>query len=345
MRYYAGLDVALKETFMCIVDETGKRVFESKAATNPQALYKELTKSGISLEKVGLEAGSLSKFLTKGLQDLGLNAICIDARKMAAILSVTINKTDKNDARGIADAMRCNHYKKVNLRNCEDNSISIFLNSRSLLVENRVRLKNTIRGFLKTYGLCFGEISHDKFSKAVYEILSNLSTETIYGIESLLTNYDLINEQIKKLDKQLNELCKQNEEVQRFMEIPGVGMVVAMTYRADMGDPTRFEKSESVGAYYGMTPRQYSSGEKIKMGRVSKCGSKNMRTLLIEAATVMLTRSKIWSSLKAWGLKLMKKQGLKKAAMAVGRKLSVIMHRMLISGENFRFNNNEQTAS
>lgn len=344
MRYYAGLDVALKETFICIVDETGKRVFESKAITNPQALYDELSKSGVSLEKIGLEAGSLSKFLTKGLQDLGLNAICIDARKMAAILSVTINKTDKNDARGIADAMRCNHYKKVNLRNYEDNSISIFLNSRSLLVENRVRLKNTIRGFLKTYGLCLGEVSHDKFLKAVYEVLLDLPTETIYGIESLLKSYDVINEQIKKLDKQLNALCKQDEEVQRLMEIPGVGMVVAMSYKADMGDPTRFEKSASVGAYYGMTPRQYSSGETIKMGRVSKCGSKNMRTLLIEAATVMLTRSKIWSSLKAWGLKLMKKQGLKKAAMAVGRKLSVIMHRMLISGENFRFNNNERTA-
>lgn len=154
-----------------------------------------------------------------------------------------------------------------------------------------------------------------------------------------------MNEQIKKMDKHLNELCKEDEDVQRLMGIPGVGMVVAMSYKSDMGDPTRFEKSESVGAYYGMTPRQYSSGETIKMGRASKCGSRNMRTLLTEAATVMLTRSKIWSSLKAWGLKLMKKHGLKKAAMAVGRKLAVIMHRMLITGESFRFSNNERAAA
>jgi transposase len=340
MKYYAGLDVAMKETFMCVVDEAGKRVFESKASTSPQAIYDELAKSGVRLEKVGLEAGSLSKFLTKGLQDLDLNAICIDARKMAAILAVTINKTDKNDARGIADAMRGNHYKEVNLRNCKDNAIGIFLSSRNTLVENRGRLKNTVRGFLKVYGLRLGEVSHNQFSKTVYEALSNLPTEAVCGIEGLLKSYELINEQIKKMDKTLNELCKKDEEVKRLMTIPGVGMVVAMTYKTDIGDPTRFEKSESVGAYYGMTPRQYSSGETIKMGRASKCGSKDVRTLLTEAATSMLTRSKIWSSLKVWGLKIMKKHGLKKAAMAVGRKLAVIMHRMLITGESFRFSNN-----
>lgn len=345
MKYYAGLDVAMKDTFMCVVDEEGKRVFESKAPTDPQAICDELAESGVRLEKVGLESGSLSKFLTKGLQDLSLNAICIDARKMAAILAVTINKTDKNDARGIADAMRCHHYKEVNLRNCADNAIGIFLNSRTTLVESRGRLKNTVRGFLKTYGLRLGEVSHDKFSKTVYEIFSGLPEEAICGIEGLLKSYDLMNEQIKKMDKNLNELCKKDEEVQRLMTIPGVGMVVAMTYKTDIGDPTRFEKSESVGAYYGMTPRQYSSGETIKMGHASKCGSKDVRTLLTEAATVMLTRSKTWSSLKVWGLKIMKKHGLKKAAMAVGRKLAVIMHRMLITGENFRFSNNAQAIA
>ena len=235
--------------------------------------------------------------------------------------------------------MRCNHYKQVNLRNCEDNATGIFLNSRSTLVENRGRLKNVVRGFLKTYGIRLGEVSHDKFSKRVYEVLSDLPSETLCGIEGLLKSYDSMNEEIKKMDKKLNELCKKDEEAQRLMTIPGVGMVVAMTYKADIGDPTRFEKSESVGAYYGMTPRQYSSGETIKMGRASKCGSKDVRMLLTEAAVVMLTRSKTWSSLKVWGLKLMKKNGLKKAAMAVGRKLAVIMHRMLITGESFKFSN------
>ena len=139
------------------------------------------------------------------------------------------------------------------------------------------------------------------------------------------------------MDNELKEICKQDKEVQLLMTAPGVGMIVALTYKTDLGDPSRFKKSESVGAYYGMTPRQYSSGETIKQGRISCCGSKAVRYLLAEAGVVILTRSKTWSPLKAWGLKLMKKYGLKKASMAVGRKLSVIMHRMLITGETFKF--------
>jgi len=345
MKYYAGLDVAMKETFLCVVNEEGKRMFESKAPTDAQAIYEELAKSEFKLEKIGLETGSLSKFLTKGLQDLGLNAICIDARKMAAILAVTVNKTDKNDARGIADAMRCNHYKEVNLRNCEDSAIGIFLSSRSTLVESRGRFKNTVRGLLKTYGIRLGEVSHDNFSKTVRDVLVDVPLETKCGIEGMIMSYEVMNEEIKKMDKRLNEMCKKDKEVQRLMTIPGVGMVVAMTYRADMGDPTRFEKSESVGAYYGMTPRQYSSGETVKLGRISKCGSKEVRTLLTEAAIVMLTRSKTWSPLKIWGLKIMKKHGFKKAALAVGRKLAVIMHRMLVTGESFKFSNKTMKAA
>lgn len=280
MKYYAGLDVAMKETFICVLSEEGERIFESKTHTNPLTIYEELAKSGVELEKVGLETGSLSNYLTKELQHLGIKAICIDARKMAAILAVTVNKTDKNDARGIADAMRCNHYKLVNLRDNNNGSLGIFLSSRSTLVESRVVFKNTVRGILKAYGIRLGEVSNEKFSKAVSESLSNVLPEAKHGIESLLKGYEAMHEEIKKMDKTLNELCKRDEEVKRLMTIPGVGMVVAMTYKADMGDPTRFKKSESVGAYYGMTPRQYSSGETVRLGGISRCGSKEVRTLL-----------------------------------------------------------------
>ena len=141
------------------------------------------------------------------------------------------------------------------------------------------------------------------------------------------------------MEKSLKEICKRDEKVKLLMTAPGVGMIVALSYKADIGDPARFKKSESVGAYYGMAPRQYSSGETVRQGSISRCGSKEMRTLLTESAVTLLTRSKEWSSLKAWGLKLMKKCGLKKAAMAVGRKLSVILHRMLVTGEPFRYGN------
>jgi len=340
MKYYAGLDVAMKETFICVLDEEGKRVYESRSTTDPQPIYEELLKSGVVLEKVGLETGSLSNYLTKGLQALGLEVICIDARKMAAILSVTVNKTDKNDARGIADAMRCNHYKPVNIRDADNSSLMILLKSRTTLVQHRMTFKNTVRGFLKTYGFRLGEVSHEKFSKKVREI-EDVPISAKLGIESLLKSYEAIHEEIKRIEKKLSKIAKLDEEVKLLMTTPGVGMIVALSYKADMGDPTRFEDSSCVGAYYGMTPRQYSSGETVRQGRISRCGSKEVRYLLTEAAIVLLTRSKVWCPLKAWGLKIQKKHGFKKAAVAVGRKLSIIMHRMLMTGESFKFSRDE----
>ena len=337
MRYYAGLDVSMKETFICILDEEGKKVYESRAYTDPNHIHDELMKSGHTLEKVGLESGSLSSYLTKRLQALGDKAICIDARKMAAILSVTVNKTDKNDARGIADAMRCNHYKEVNIRNSHDDAIGILLKSRATLVNNRRLLKNTIRGHLKNYGIRLGTASHKKFSVTVRSYYPKLLQEAVQGIEGLLQSYETVGKEIEKMEKSLKEKCTQDEKAQLLMTVPGVGMIVALTFKADIGDPGRFKKSESVGAYYGMTPRQYSSGEIVRQGGISRCGAKEVRTLLTEAAITLLTRCKSWSSLKVWGIKLMRKHGLKKASMAVGRKLGVILHRILVTGEPFKY--------
>jgi transposase len=341
MKYYAGLDVAMKETFICILREDGEKIYESSCPTDPQHIYEELLKGGVEIEKVGLETGSLSHYLHRGLQELGCKVICIDARKMSAILSVTINKTDKNDARGIADAMRCNHYKEVHLRDLQDHSTTILLKSRAMLIRNRTALKNTVRGYLKAYGIRLGDVSHKKFPALVREHYPNILPEASKGIEGLLKSFEAINKEILALDDDLKEICKQDQDVQLLMTAPGVGMIVALTYKTDLGDPTRFKKSDSVGAYYGMTPRQYSSGENIKQGRISRCGAREVRTLLAEAAVVLLTRNQSWSPLKVWGLKLMKKYGLKKASMAVGRKLAVIMHRMLFTGESFKFSKAE----
>jgi len=212
MKYYAGLDVAMKETFICILSEEGERIFESKAPTDPQPIYDELVKSGVELEKVGLESGSLSNYLTKGLQDLGVKAMCIDARKMAAILSVTINKTDKTAARGIADAMRCNHYKLVNLRDNDNGSTGVLLKSRATLVDSRRTLKNTIRGFLKAYGIRLGAVSNQQFPKTVRDASVEVLSHAKLGMESLLKSYEAMHSEIKKIEKSLNEICKYDED-------------------------------------------------------------------------------------------------------------------------------------
>ena len=302
-------------------------------------------KSGYEIEKIGLESGSLSSYLTKGLQALGCKAVCIDARKMAAILSVTVNKTDKNDARGIADAMRCNHYKEVNVRNSFDDSVSILLKSRTTLVNSRRTLKNTIRGHLKNYGIRLGTVSHKKFPESVRSYYAKILKGAEQGIEGLLISYETLSNEIETMEKSLKKICSQDEKAKLLMTVPGVGMIVALTFKADIGDPSRFKKSESVGAYYGMAPRQYSSGETVRQGGISRCGAREVRALLAEAAITLLTRSKTWSSLKVWGLKLMKKNGLKKTAMAVGRKLAVILHRMLVTGEPFKYGKVEAQAA
>lgn len=337
MLYYAGLDVSMKNTYICIMDETGQKAFESKCYTDPQSISECLTSSGYKLEKVGLESGSLSGYLTKGLKRLGVPALCLDVRKMAAILSVTINKTDKNDARGIADALRCNHYKEVHLKDEDEEAMGVLLKSRKNLVEIRVTLKNTIRGFLKIYGIRQLSTGSSLFIDQVRSRFDQLPPYALEGIKGLVKMFKEICDQIGIFEKEIKKISSQTPQVKQLMSIPGVGVLVATNFITNIGDPNRFKKSSSVGAYFGMTPNQYSSGETVRQGRISKCGSRAMRGLLYEAGVVLLTRTTFWFPLKSWGARLIKKHGLKKAAMAVGRKLSVIMHRMLLTGELFNY--------
>lgn len=157
----------------------------------------------------------------------------------------------------------------------------------------------------------------------------------ILSIKCLLDAFDKLVEETAKIDKKMLEIAYHDKEVQLLMTVPGVGPVTALTFKTEIFDANRFKDSRSVGAYLGMTPTQYASGETQKQGKTSKCGSKELRFLLVEAGVVILTRSKKWSKLKAWGLKIMRKKGLKKAAVAVGRKLAVIMHQMMLKEKEF----------
>lgn len=335
MRYYVGLDVSMKETFICIVDEAGKVINESRVKTDPDAIAERLKKHQLPIDKVGIESGSLSHWLVEELRKLEIPAICIDARKMAAVLSVEINKTDKNDARGIANAMRCNLYREVIQKTKNAIELGTLMSSRRLIVQQKVQLTNAVRGFLKTYGLRLGPCGDKTFCQKVREKLLDKCSLAKKGIEELLSCFEKACEGIKRLTKEAEDLAREDEDIKRLMTIPGIGVITAVSYKIEIDDPKRFKNSRAVGAYLGMTPKQYSSGETKKQGRISKCGSAETRFLLNEAATVMLSRSQRWSKLKAWGLKIQRKHGFKKATMAVGRKLAVIMHRMLIDKKDF----------
>jgi transposase len=337
MKHYMGLDASMKRTFICIMNEQGKIIHEGSEKTEPSLIANYLSKNGFKDMVVGFESGALSHYLIKGFKEKGIEGICMDARKLSPILALKINKTDKNDARGIAEALRANMYTRVHCKPAESVERSILLVSRRALIDQQTHLKNTVRGILKNYGIRLGSIGAKKFSSTVTKYLEERAEIVRISIAALLSAFDHVLKEIDTIDKKMLELAGQDKEVRQLMTIPGIGPVTALTYKTEIFDPTRFKKSKSVGAYIGMTPTQYSSGELQRQGRISRCGPSELRSLLVEAGIVVLTRSKKWSKLKAWGLKIMKKKGLKKAALAVGRKLAVIMHRMLIEEKEFMY--------
>ena len=335
MKHYAGLDVSMKKTSLCIVNEQGKIVHESEVKTDPKILVSAIEKAGLKIELVGFESGALSNYLLQGFREHDLNAVCMDARKMSAILSIRVNKTDKNDARGIADALRTGMFSKVHEKPQEAIDRGAVLSMRRHLVDQRTRIKNHIRGILKAYGIRLGAVGPAKFAETVKQCIQEINHLVQQTMIGSLEVFDLLTKQITQIDQKLLQLAREDKDVKLLMTAHGVGPITALTYKAEIHDPLRFSNSRAVGAYLGMTPKQYSSGETCKQGRISRCGSSELRSLLTEAGLVLLTRSKKWSKLKAWGLKLVRKKGIKKASLAVGRKLAVIMHRMLVEQKEF----------
>jgi len=338
MNYYIGLDVSMKETYFCVVDEKGNRMHEGKSPTEPDDIAIVLRDYLDKTELIGLESGSLSHWLTEELLNLGYPVKCIDARHCASFLSLRVNKTDRNDARGIAEVMRCGVYREVAVKSQKTRELSTILTSRKQLVNQRVQLILSIRGILKPFGVRLGSIPKNKVGlEAVMAKISHLESGIQLAVQSLVNAAIEIIINIKELDTVVRNLAKSSPEAKLLMGIPGVGAITALKFLVEVGDKNRFRQSRAVGAYFGLTPKQYASGETQKQGKISKCGCKDMRSLLVEAAVVMLTRTRSWSKLKAWGIRLMKKTGLKKAATAVARKLAVVMHSMLKTGEEFMF--------
>lgn len=344
MSYYAGLDVSMNTTFICIVSEKGKVVKELESASTPEAIDSCLLGTRLKIEKVGLESGCLTHYIKKGLKKRGYEVVGMESHRMAAILATIINKTDKNDARGIAEALRVGHYKECVHRSDEAVETRTILHGRRTAVEGRTHAITSIKGHLKVYGIRLGTGSGKNFREKVEGAIAVLNPMVQKVIKSLLNILDAMEEEIKELDQLVKEIGKEEERVKLLQTVDGVGPITALAFVAEVDNPKRFEDSKDVGAYVGLTPTQYSSGEMQRQGGISKRGSKHTRCLLVEAATTLLTRCKIWSKLKAWGLKLMRKIGKKKAIIAVARKLAVTMHRMLITGKPFERSTKKKEA-
>jgi transposase len=320
MKYFAGLDVSLEETSICIVDGEGVIVAERKVASEPRAIAKALRATDLAFERVGLEAGPLSPWLHGGLHAEGFAAICIETRRMKAALRAMRNKTDRNDARGIAQVMRTGWFRFVHVKSPESQELR------------------------KAFGLKVGKVSRGRFAMRVGALLADhprlraATKPMLKARAALMAEFD-------QLHRMVLEAVRGDPLCGRLMTVPGVGPITALAFKTGVDVPERFAKSKTVGAHFGLTPRKFNSGEIDYSGRISKCGDAMVRTLLHEAANALFTRCARYSALKAWAMRIAKTRGLKRAKVALARKLAVVMHRMWLDGSEFRWSDTTSAAT
>lgn len=334
MKHYAGLDLSMESTQVCIVDENGRKLVSEKVESSPEAIALMLERYG-PIERAVLETGRMSPAICLGLRELGVPMVCIDARQAhQSLKAMKANKTDPHDAAGLAQLARTGFYKEVHVKSPAAHGVRSVITARSHLVEARVRLDNMIRGLCATFGYRPGAGQGKAFLERIMQAahIPGLGD----AITSLLSVRAELVEQIKEMDRRLRIIASQSQACEILMTIPGVGVQTSAAFAAAVDEAGRFRQSRNAGAYFGLVPRRHQSGELDWTGRITKQGDGTVRKLLYEAANSILTRSKETFALKTWAMKVAKRRGLKKARVALARRLAVIMHAMLRDGTLFQ---------
>ena len=338
MVHYAGLDVSLELTSVCIVDTRGRIVRETKVASDPEDLVRYFQSLKFSIERVGLEAGPLSQWIHAGLVAAGFETVLLETRHVKAALSAMTVKTDRNDARGIAQLLRSGWYRPVHAKSVSAQETRALLTSRKLMQAKLLDVESGIRGLLRGFGLKVGPISRGRYEMRIRDLVAGQPIlETM--IDAMLGARAALETEFKRLHRALLAIVRDDPVCRQLMSVPGVGAIVAITFKSGVDDPTRFRRSRDVGPHFGLTPRKYQSGELDVTGSISKVGDRMVRTALYEAANVILTRTVRFSGLKAWAMAVARRRGSRKAKVALARKLGVILHRMWVDGTTFRWSN------
>ena len=335
MSYFAGLDVSLRSISICVVDSDGRIVSEQSIPFEIDEVVAFLNSVGGLISAVGFEAGVMSQHLFYGLLDAGFKTVCMEARQVAAALSAMRNKTDKNDARGIAQVLRSGWYSPVHIKSRDSHYDRALLTSRKTLLRKTIDLEQEIRGIFRAFGVRLpSQLGHHRFEETVRPIIE-ADDALAHALLPMLEAWKLLYETFRELDRRVKQKAGKDPVCLLLMTAPGVGHMTALSFKSAIDDPSRFKSSRNVGAHFGLTPRRLQSGEKDQTGHISRAGDKEVRAMLYSAANSILVRTSASSHLKSWGLRLVKKKGRRRATVALARKLAVILHRMWVDGSEF----------
>ena len=302
MDYFAGLDISMDETHVCVLDREGAVVRESKAASTAEAIAGELSKAP-SCRRIVFETGRMAPILFHGLNQLGLPVVCVESRQAyQALKSLATHKTDRNDARGLAHLARTGFFKPVHVKSLRAHALRSLISARKKLVGQRVTLENQIRGLAVVFGVRLPRALTTAFIDQALQ-----ASEGVAGLSAAMRGLSAarvaVMTAVAAIDADIRRMTRASAACRRLMTIPGVGQLTALAFVAAIDDPSRIRRSLDIGAYLGLVPRRYQSGEVDYTGGISKCGDGRVRTLLYEAANVMLTRYKGPAQAQGLGLR------------------------------------------
>ena len=343
MEHYAGIDVSLECSSVCVVDGSGKIMREGKVASEPEALIGYFGSLRLSVVRIGLEAGPLSQWLYAAMKEAGVAVELLETRHVHDAFKAMPVKSDRNDARGIAQLMRLGWFRPVHCKSIGAQELRAVLTARKLVQSKLRDIENSLRGILRGFGLKVGHTTARSFAGRIRELVEGQANlETI--AQALLAVHAVLLREFNGFEKRVRMMAREHVKARLLMTTPAVGPIVALTYAGAIDDPARFKSSKQTGAHFGLTPRKYQSGNTDITGRISKIGDAAVREALYQAAHVMLTKPvKGCPELKSWAMRIARRAGMRKAKVALARKLAVVMHRML--ADDKPFNPTTRTAS
>ncbi|SEL60058.1 Transposase [Roseivivax marinus] len=334
MRLFVGLDVSLEKTAVCVLNEHGRIVKEAEVASEPEALARWIATQPGSIAAVGLEAGPLSQWLHRGLSTAGLDVVLMETRQVKGALKAMPIKTDRRDAEGIARLLHLGWFRPVHCKSVSAQEVRALLSARKAVQQSMISLEMSLRGLLRNFGLKVGAISRGRFECRIRELAAgNAMLEA--ATEPMLRGRAALRRELAEFERRVRGLAQGDEVCRRLMSMPGIGAVVALTFRSAVDDPARFTSSRKVGPWAGLTPSRNQSGERDVSGHITKAGDANLRRALCQAATVMMNRGpSTW--LRTWAVQVARRRGRKCAMVALARRIAVVLHRMWRDGTVFQ---------